>query len=177
MHVETHNHINSYQINMRQSGKNNRQRGRGRRNGSGNINRNTTLDSNGPDVRLRGNALQLHEKYVSLGNDASAAGERISAEAYYQHADHYFRVNSAIVSAHEERRQSHPENGSSGAAPEASADQAQETPASEATSESSSETNGIAADDTVDQGEEKADIAAAPAEDSDAEEEISQRVS
>lgn len=94
---------------MRQPGKNNRQRGRGRRNGNGQINRNTTLDSNGPDVRLRGNALQLHEKYVSLGNDASAAGERISAEAYYQHADHYFRVHSAIVTAADERRGNQPD--------------------------------------------------------------------
>ena len=89
---------------MRQPGKNNRQRGRGRRNGNGNINRNTTLDSNGPDVRLRGNAFQLYEKYVSLANDASAAGERISAEAYFQHADHYFRVHSTIIAATEERR-------------------------------------------------------------------------
>jgi len=89
---------------MRQPGKNNRQRGRGRRNGHGQINRNTTLDSNGPDVRLRGNALHLHEKYVSLGNDASAAGERISAEAYYQYADHYFRIHSAIVASSEDRR-------------------------------------------------------------------------
>ncbi|XDZ65416.1 DUF4167 domain-containing protein [Alphaproteobacteria bacterium LSUCC0684] len=89
---------------MRQPGKNNRQRGRGRRNGHGQINRNTTLDSNGPDVRLRGNALQLHEKYVSLGNDASAAGERIAAEAYYQYADHYFRIHSAIIASTEERR-------------------------------------------------------------------------
>ena len=89
---------------MRQTGKNNRQRGRNRRNGGGHINRNTTLDSNGPDVRLRGNAFQLYEKYVSLGNDASAAGERISAEAYYQHADHYFRVYSAVTAASEERR-------------------------------------------------------------------------
>ena len=89
---------------MRQPGKNNRQRGRGRRNGNGQINRNTTLDSNGPDVRLRGNALQLHEKYVSLGNDASAAGERIAAEAYYQYADHYFRIHSAVIASTEERR-------------------------------------------------------------------------
>ena len=89
---------------MRQPGKNNRQRGRGRRNGNGQINRNTTLDSNGPDVRLRGNALQLHEKYVSLGNDASAAGERIAAEAYFQYADHYFRIHSAVIASSEERR-------------------------------------------------------------------------
>lgn len=100
---------------MRQSSKNNRQRSRGRRNGNGQINRNTTLDSNGPDVRLRGNAFQLYEKYVSLGNDASAAGERISAEAYYQYADHYFRVNSAITSNQEERRNNTAESDSNGA--------------------------------------------------------------
>ena len=96
---------------MRHSNKNNRQRNRGRRNGNGQINRNTTLDSNGPDVRLRGNAFQLYEKYASLGNDAAAAGERISAEAYYQYADHYFRVHSAIVSTQEERRPGHPASG------------------------------------------------------------------
>ncbi|MEK9860718.1 MAG: DUF4167 domain-containing protein [Alphaproteobacteria bacterium] len=91
---------------MRQTGKNNRQRGRGRRNGhnGGQINRNTTIDSNGPDVRIRGNAQQLHEKYIALANDASAAGERIQAEAYFQFADHYFRVNAAIIAAAEERR-------------------------------------------------------------------------
>ncbi len=95
---------------MRQNGKNNRSRGRGRRpGGSGQINRNTTIDSNGPDVRLRGNASQLQEKYTTLGNDASAAGERISAEAYYQYADHYFRVNSAIVLTAEERREKQPD--------------------------------------------------------------------
>ncbi len=93
---------------MRQPGKNNRQRGRTRRNGGGGqINRNTTIDSNGPDVRLRGNALQLQEKYTSLANDASASGERISAEAYFQYADHYFRVHSTIVAALEDRREKH----------------------------------------------------------------------
>ena len=97
-------------INMRQNGKNNRQRGRGRRNGNGQINRNTTLDSNGPDVRLRGNAQQLYEKYLALANDSSVAGERIQAEAYYQYADHYFRVHSAIVAGSEERRERHQEN-------------------------------------------------------------------
>jgi hypothetical protein len=91
---------------MRQSGKNTRQRGRGgrRSNNYGQINRNTTLDSNGPDVRLRGNAQQLHEKYTSLGNEAAAAGERIPAEAYYQYADHYFRVHSTIMANLEDRR-------------------------------------------------------------------------
>ncbi|MCE2516937.1 MAG: DUF4167 domain-containing protein [Alphaproteobacteria bacterium] len=109
---------------MRQPGKNNRQRGRGRRNGNGQINRNTTIDSNGPDVRLRGNALQLHEKYASLANDAAAAGERISAEAYYQYADHYFRVHSSIVAAQEERREKHHDQGSNGGGDKDKADKA-----------------------------------------------------
>ena len=84
---------------MRPLGKNVRGRGRGGRRGNsyGQINRHTTFDSNGPGVRLRGNALQLYEKYVSLGNEAAAAGERITAEAHYQHADHYFRVHHAIL--------------------------------------------------------------------------------
>ena len=99
---------------MRQSGKNTRQRGRGgrRNNNFGQINRNTTLDSNGPDVRLRGNAQQLHEKYTSLGNESAAAGERITAEAYYQYADHYFRVHSTIMANMEDRRQSQQQSSS-----------------------------------------------------------------
>ena len=124
---------------MRQNGKNNRHRGRSRRGGGGQINRNTTLDSNGPDVRLRGNAFQLYEKYVSLGNDASAAGERISAEAYYQHADHYFRVHSAVTSASEERRGQN-SNGKAQAATQTQAqaqDQAEVTPTGQAGAEAS----------------------------------------
>ena len=89
---------------MRQPGKNNRQRGRGRRNGNGNINRNTTLDSNGPDVRLRGNAFQLYEKYVSLANDASAAGGRILAAGYFPPAGPFFKGHHTIIPAPEERR-------------------------------------------------------------------------
>ena len=153
---------------MRQPGKNNRQRGRGRRNGNGQINRNTTLDSNGPDVRLRGNAFQLYEKYVSLGNDASASGERISAEAYYQHADHYFRVHSAIVSAHEERRGGHAENSaesSAETAPENDAESASENGADKKLAEkntAAAEVNAVSGEDPSsavtavdeDQGEE-----------------------
>ena len=130
---------------MRQPGKNNRQRGRGRRNGNGQINRNTTLDSNGPDVRLRGNAFQLYEKYVSLGNDASASGERISAEGYFQHADHYFRVHSAIVSAHEERRGGHAENSAESNA-EAGPENGSENGADNGSGKKSAEKNAAAAE-------------------------------
>lgn len=94
---------------MRQPQNAKRGRGRGRRgNGGGQPhvpNRNTSYESNGPDVKLRGNAQQLHEKYMALAHDAASAGERISAEAYTQFADHYFRLHQAAVGAAEAKRQ------------------------------------------------------------------------
>jgi hypothetical protein len=89
-----------------------RARGRGRRNGGHgqvNFNRNTTFDSNGPEGRLRGNAQQLFEKYTALAHDANAAGERISAEAFAQFADHYYRVQQSILQATEQQRKAHDE--------------------------------------------------------------------
>ena len=94
---------------MRQPQNAKRGRGRGRRgNSSGQPHvpsRNTSYESNGPDVKLRGNAQQLFEKYTALAQDAATAGERISAEAYSQFADHYFRLHQAAVGAAETRRQ------------------------------------------------------------------------
>ncbi len=49
-------------------------------------------DSHGPDVRVRGNAMQVYEKYLNLARDASSAGDRIVAEGCYQFAEHYFRI-------------------------------------------------------------------------------------
>ena len=95
---------------MRQPQNAKRGRGRGRR-GNGNNhqnhvpNRNTSYESNGPDVKLRGNAQQLHEKYMALAHDSASAGERISAEAYTQFADHYFRLHQAAVGVAETKRQ------------------------------------------------------------------------
>lgn len=51
-----------------------------------------TFDSNGPDVRIRGNAYQINEKYVALARDANSAGDRVLAESYLQHAEHYLRM-------------------------------------------------------------------------------------
>lgn len=82
---------------MRQ-GSNSGRRPRGRTNrkqhggGGGGQSRTHTFDSNGPDGRVRGNARQVYEKYLTLARDASSAGDRIAAEAYYQHAEHYFRI-------------------------------------------------------------------------------------
>lgn len=70
-------------------------RGRNRGNHRRPSSRSQTFDSNGPNVRIRGNAYQVLEKYLALARDASAAGDRISAENYYQHAEHYFRLVNA----------------------------------------------------------------------------------
>src|ERR1700693_1537389 len=54
-----------------------------------------TFDSNGPDLKIRGNAYQVFERYVALAREAASAGDRIAAENLYQHAEHYFRVMNA----------------------------------------------------------------------------------
>jgi hypothetical protein len=63
--------------------------------GGGIPNRNQVFDSNGPEGRIRGNAHQVLEKYLSLARDASSQGDRVAAENYYQHAEHYFRMINA----------------------------------------------------------------------------------
>lgn len=81
-------------------GSNTRGRPRGRVGGGGGKrtpNRNQTFDSNGPSVRLRGNALQLVEKYTGLARDAGSQGDRVLSENYLQHADHYHRVYMALT--------------------------------------------------------------------------------
>jgi hypothetical protein len=54
-----------------------------------------TFDSNGPAVKIRGNAYQVFERYVAMAREAQASGDRISAENLYQHAEHYFRMMNA----------------------------------------------------------------------------------
>ena len=54
-----------------------------------------TFDSNGPSVKIRGNAYQVFERYVALAREAQASGDRVAAENLYQHAEHYFRIMNA----------------------------------------------------------------------------------
>ena len=63
------------------------------------LNRNHVFDSSGPDLRVRGTAQQLFEKYLQLGRDASSSGDRVMAESYFQHAEHYFRIVNAMNQA------------------------------------------------------------------------------
>ena len=106
-----------------------RMRGRNHRNGQGGgggggppsglrhhgggipMNRNHVFDSNGPDLRIRGTAQQLFEKYLQLGRDATSAGDRVMAESYFQHAEHYFRILNAMTQAAQQQQQQNPQNG------------------------------------------------------------------
>jgi hypothetical protein len=60
-----------------------------------------TFDSNGPNVKIRGNAYQVFERYLALAREAAASGDRVVAENLYQHAEHYYRVMNANGDAHQ----------------------------------------------------------------------------
>ena len=72
-----------------------RPRGNGKRFSQGGGGKNQTFESSGPEVKIRGTAQQVYEKYLSLARDAVSAGDRIAAEGYFQFADHYYRLVSA----------------------------------------------------------------------------------
>ena len=57
--------------------------------------RQQTFDSNGPNVKIRGNAYQVFERYIALAREAQTGGDRVTAENLYQHAEHYFRIMNA----------------------------------------------------------------------------------
>lgn len=119
---------------MRQGQNNRRSRSRGGNSGGGNGGggggggnnnnggrrpnvpmRHQTFDSNGPDVRIRGNAFQVHEKYQQLARDAASSGDRVAAENYLQHAEHYFRIINAITEAENAQRSRHQQGAGNGA--------------------------------------------------------------
>lgn len=101
---------------MRQGPNSRRSRGRSNNNNNNNNTnrrqnvplRHQTFDSNGPDVRIRGNAWQVHEKYLALARDAAASGDRVMSESYNQHAEHYFRIITQIQEAENRQRGTQP---------------------------------------------------------------------
>jgi hypothetical protein len=62
-------------------------------------------ESNGPEVKIRGNPAHIAEKYMQLARDAQTSGDPVSAENYFQHAEHYFRL---IAAAQEQFRLANP---------------------------------------------------------------------
>ena len=61
----------------------------------GGFNPNRTFDSSGPEIKIRGSASHVYEKYLQLARDANSGGDRVMAENYLQHAEHYFRIMAA----------------------------------------------------------------------------------
>ncbi|MGE5546979.1 MAG: DUF4167 domain-containing protein [Solirubrobacterales bacterium] len=112
--------------------------------------RNQVFDSNGPEGRIRGNAHQVMEKYLALARDASSQGDRVTAENFYQHAEHYFRLLNAYNQSNGQRR---PQN-----APTPAEDQAEPTEG-----EDEDEGNGSADGALAEAGEPEADGATSEA--------------
>ena len=81
------------QQNRRMRGRNNNNNNNNNRKGPNPLTRN--YESNGPDVKIRGSAQQIAEKYATLARDAHSSGDRVMAENYLQHAEHYNRIIAA----------------------------------------------------------------------------------
>src|ERR1700712_4327630 len=90
--------------NNNNSNNNNNNRNDGNRRGQNPMTR--VFESNGPDIKIRGTASHVAEKYVQLARDARSSGDPVASENYYQHAEHYFRL---IAAAQEQFRQNQPQ--------------------------------------------------------------------
>lgn len=96
---------------MRPGQQNKRGRGRGGNNPNNSGNRkgqnplSRTYDSSGPDVKVRGTAQHVAEKYMNLARDAQSSGDRVMAENYLQHAEHYNRIILTAQAQMQERFQ------------------------------------------------------------------------
>jgi len=97
---------------MRNGQNNKRMRNRNNNNNNNNNRRGQNpmtrvYESNGPDIKIRGTASHIAEKYLQLARDARSSGDPVAAENYYQHAEHYFRL---IAAAQEQFRQNQPQH-------------------------------------------------------------------
>lgn len=66
---------------------------------------NRSFDSNGPDVKIRGTAAQIFDRYCQLARDANSSGDRVAAENFLQHAEHYYRIMLANGLVNQQRNQ------------------------------------------------------------------------
>ena len=69
----------------------NKNRNNGRRPNPGNV-INRVFDSSGPEGKVRGTPQQIIDKYQSLAHDSQLSGDRVSAENFQQHSEHYARL-------------------------------------------------------------------------------------
>lgn len=91
---------------------NRRSRGRNNRKGPNPLAR--SYESNGPDVKVRGTAAHVAEKYMSLARDAQAAGDIVAVESYLQHAEHYNRIVMAAQAQLQQVQQQYRDQGDEG---------------------------------------------------------------
>ncbi len=89
---------------MRQGQHKNRSRGRNQRRQGGNPS-NRVFESNGPDVKVRGTAQTVADKYLQLARDAVSAGDIVMSESYFQHAEHYMRIIAASQAQQQQQQQ------------------------------------------------------------------------
>jgi hypothetical protein len=96
-------------MHIMRNGQNKRMRGRNNNNNNNNRKSQNPLtrvyESNGPDLKIRGTASHIAEKYIQLARDSQGSGDPVAAENYYQHAEHYFRM---IAAAQDQFRQGQP---------------------------------------------------------------------
>jgi hypothetical protein len=90
-------------------GQNKRMRGRNNRKGPSPLTR--TYESSGPDVKIRGTAQHVAEKYLQLARDAQSSGDPVVAENFLQHAEHYFRIIAAAQAAQQQAQMGYGRNG------------------------------------------------------------------
>jgi hypothetical protein len=69
---------------------------------------NQTFDSNGPNIKIRGSAHQIFERYIARAREAAIADDRVAAENLYQHAEHYLRINNANREGNQQGTQPRP---------------------------------------------------------------------
>ena len=127
-----------------------RQRGRGRKPGGNQGNR--PHESNGPEVKIRGTAAQIHEKYLQYARDAQSAGDRVRYENLMQHAEHYFRILAASMPKDKlpgQQQDNAQRGGADGEGEEAS----NESEAAASESEDENETADASSDNSEDSGE------------------------
>lgn len=137
---------------MKQGSNQRRSRGRGNSGGNRRNPRNQSYESNGPDVKVRGTAQQVLDKYLQLARDAQSGGDRVKAEAYLQFAEHYYRIVNADQDEQDKRQQDRGNRGNRG---NDTPSDAMEQPSVEAQTEDS-------ADDQADAAQEPQDKADKP---------------
>lgn len=112
-------------------GQHNKRRNRHRGGGGGSSGGNggnplsRVYESNGPDVKVRGTAQTVADKYLQLGRDAQSAGDIIMAESYYQHAEHYLRIVAAAQAYNQQMQPQYQRQGDDGDDGEAGEDGAE----------------------------------------------------